>query len=91
MADDTRKLQNVQLTRQPSDGFGPRIVEPDGSAGGAILDGSIPSAAEQNIERRPCDCETAVKNSENGIFIRYADCCLLRGKHIGQDVVCRRR
>ena len=86
MPDNPSKLQNVQLTGEPSDCLAAGVVKPDGSAGGAIPDGGIPSAAEQNIERRPCDCKDTIKVDG---YIRL--CCGYMWVEIPKDVYCRAR
>jgi len=72
MPDNSSKLQNVQLPTEPGDSLAPRIMEPQGGDGGAILDSGIPSAAKEGVEGRACDCETLFKSSENGIFCRLS-------------------
>lgn len=88
MPDNPSKLQNIQLPAEPSDGLGSGVVKTDCGNGGAIDSGPSPSAAKENVERRPCDCENAVKNSENGIFVYYPNCRLV-GKKRPKNIYCR--
>lgn len=51
------EFQGVEVLTESRDSFSASVVKPDGSAGGAILDGGIPSAAKEGVECRACDCE----------------------------------
>lgn len=86
MADSPSKLKNIQSAGEPSNGLAPGIVKVQGSDGVAILDGGIPSAAEQNVERRPCDCKDTIKVDG---YIRL--CCGYMWVEIPKDVYCRAR
>lgn len=57
MSNNSSKLQNIQPPTQPSDGLSSGVVEPDSLTGGQIDGGPITGAAEENIERRTCDCK----------------------------------
>ena len=58
MTNDRANLVNPKpLGDEVADGLAATVVKVEVVDRGAILDGGIPSAAEQNIERRPCDCE----------------------------------
>lgn len=57
MPHDSSKLKNIQLPAQPGDSLAPGVVEVNGTAGGQIDSGPVPSTAEQGVERRACDCE----------------------------------
>ena len=89
MADDRANLVNAKaLSDEVSDSLASGIVKVNVCAGGAIDSGPSPSAAKENVERRPCDCENAVKNSENGIFVYYPNCRLV-GKKRPKNIYCR--
>ena len=87
MPDNPSKLQNVQLTGEPSDGLCSGVVKPQSGDRGAILDGGIPSAAEQNVERRPCDCEKPIiardvtTFSDGSQAVDYR-CCICGKRHL---------
>ena len=53
-----------------------RVVKAQRSAGGTGGDGSIPSAAEENVERLPCDCEDGCSDPVGGSFPNNVYCRL---------------
>lgn len=85
MADSPSKLKNIQSAGEPSNGLAPGIVEVEGSDGGAIDSSPSPSAAEQNIERRPCDCEASWMTYLIEHYPLGRECKLKPGK----DFYCR--
>lgn len=94
MTNDRANLVNPKpLGDEVADGLAATVVKVEVVDRGAILDGGIPSAAEQNVERRPCDCEYQGTCSENGIG-GYWICrnFLMRppfSKSLGKDIYCR--
>ena len=72
MPDNSSKLQNVQLTGEPSDGLRAGVVKTDSLAGGAIGNSLVSGATEQNIEGCGGDCKTPITCAHVGLCRNYA-------------------
>lgn len=58
MSNDRANLVNPEpLGDEVSDGLASGVVKVNVGTGGAIGNSLVSGATEQNIERRPCDCE----------------------------------